>query len=164
MRSMIANVCLRGTVECPTNPDQNNDTLWNWTVSGSSGYRVLGYAFTFANTPGLLSTNWNYKLVPQAIKYGTITYPPPSPTDRPLIADVTISEPSQNSPVPAYQTTYNWTRINGGWPNHRTSHLNKSAPIGGNITMLDGHVEWRKFKFPMLPRTDPASGAPTFWW
>ncbi len=164
MRSMIANGCLRGTVYCPANPDQNNDTLWNWTVSGSSGYRVLGYAFTFANTPGLLSTNWNYKLVPQAIKYGTITYPPPSPTDRPLIADVTISEPSQNSPVPAYQTTYNWTRINGGWPNHRTSHLNKSAPIGGNITMLDGHVEWRKFKFPMLPRTDPGSGSPTFWW
>jgi prepilin-type N-terminal cleavage/methylation domain-containing protein/prepilin-type processing-associated H-X9-DG protein len=164
MRSMIANGCLRGTVYCPTNPDQNNDTLWNWTVSGSSGYRVLGYAFTFANTPGILSTNWNYKLIPQAIKYGTITYPPPSPTERPLIADVTISEPSQNSPVPAYQNNYNWTRINGGWPNHRTSHLNRSQPSGGNITMLDGHVEWRKFKHPMLPRTDPASGSPTFWW
>jgi prepilin-type N-terminal cleavage/methylation domain-containing protein/prepilin-type processing-associated H-X9-DG protein len=164
MRSMIANGCLRGTVYCPANPDQNNDTLWNWTVSGSTGYRVLGYAFTFPNTPGVLSTNWNYKTIPQAIKYGAITYPPPSPTERPLIADVTISEPGQNSPVAAYQTTYNWTKINGGWPNHRTSHLNKASPIGGNITMLDGHVEWRKFKTPMLPRTDPASGSPTFWW
>jgi prepilin-type N-terminal cleavage/methylation domain-containing protein/prepilin-type processing-associated H-X9-DG protein len=165
MQSMIANGCLRGTVYCPANPEQNNDTLWTWTVVGSTGYRVLGYAFTFANTPGILSTNWNYKLVPQAIKFGPITYPPPSPSERPLIADVTLSEPGQNSPVAAYQTTYNWTRINGGWPNHRTSHLlNRATPMGGNITMLDGHAEWRKFKFPMQPRTDPASGSPTFWW
>jgi hypothetical protein len=28
---------------------------------------------------------------------------------------------------------------------------------------LDGHAEWRKFR-AMLPRTDPDSGSPTFWW
>ena len=165
MRSMLANGVVRGTAYCPANPEQNNDTLWNWTVSGNTGYRVLGYAFTFANTPGINTTNWNYKLTPQAIKYGAIYLPPPNPSERPLIADVTISEPSQNSPVPAYQNNYNWTKINGGWPNHRTSHLlNRATPIGGNIAMLDGHAEWRKFKYPMLPRTDPASGSPTFWW
>jgi len=39
--------------------------------------------------------------------------------------------------------------------------------MGGNITMLDGHTEWRKFRnpnYPMLPRTNPNSGSPTFWW
>ena len=162
MKNMLANGCVRGTLYCPANPEQNNDTLWNWTVSGNDGYRVTGYAFTFPNTPALLSTNWNYKLTPQPIQYGTLTFPAPSPSDRPMIADVTISEPGQNSPVPAYQTGYNWTKINGGWPNHRTSHLNKASPMGGNIVMLDGHAEWRKFKFPMLPRTDGSS--PTFWW
>jgi prepilin-type N-terminal cleavage/methylation domain-containing protein/prepilin-type processing-associated H-X9-DG protein len=164
MKNMLANGVVRGTAYCPANPEQNNDTLWNWTVSGSTGYRVLGYAFTFPNTPGILSTNWNYKLTPQAIQYGTLSLPPPSPTDRPLIADVVISEPGQNSPFPGFQAGYNWTRINGGWPNHKTSHLIKASPMGGNIGMLDGHAEWRKFKYPMLPRTDPSSGSPTFWW
>jgi hypothetical protein len=158
---MLANGVVRGTAYCPANPEQINDTLWNWTVSGTTGYHVLGYAFTFANTPRVNSTNWNYKLTPQAIKFGQIYLPPPNPSERPLIADVTISEPSQNSPVPAYQNNYNWTKINGGWPNHRTSHLlNRATPIGGNSSMLDGHAEWRKFKYPMLPRTDPASGSP----
>jgi prepilin-type N-terminal cleavage/methylation domain-containing protein/prepilin-type processing-associated H-X9-DG protein len=165
VKSLLSSGMTRGVLYCPANPEQNNDTLWNWTVGSPGGYRVTGYAFTFPNTPGIITTNWNYKLTPQAIQYGAITYPPPSPTERPLIADVTISQPGQNSPVPAYQGTYDWTHINGGWPNHKTSHLlNGKSPTGGNIVMLDGHVEWRKFKFPMLPRTDPASGSPTFWW
>ena len=157
MRSMLANGVVRGTAYCPANPDQNNNTLWNWTVSGSSGYRVLGYAFTFPNTPGLMSSNWNNKL--------TSTPTGESPSARALIADCTISAPGENSPVPAYQTRYNWTKIDGGWEKpHRTSHLTKSSPMGGNIGMLDGHAEWRKFKYPMLARTDPGSGSPTFWW
>ncbi len=165
MRNMLASGCVRGTLYCPANPEQNNDTLWNWTVSGASGYRVTGYAFTFPNTPGLLSTNWNYKLTPQAIRYGPTNLPPPSPSERPLIADCTISLAGQNSPVPASQTKYDWTHIPGGWAKpHKTSHLTQASPMGGNLNMLDGHAEWRKFKYPMLPRTDPASGAPTFWW
>jgi len=165
MRNMLANGCVRGTLYCPANPDQNNDTLWNWTVSGNDGYRVTGYAFTFPNTPGILQTNWNYKLTPQAIKFGALTLPPPSPSERPLIADCTISQPGENSPAPAYQAKYDWTHIQGGWSKlHKTSHLTQASPMGGNIGMLDGHVEWRKFKYPMLPRTDPASGSPTFWW
>ncbi len=164
VKNMLANGCVRGTLYCPANQEQNNDTLWNWTVSGDSGYRVTGYAFTFPNTPGVLKTNWNYKLTPQPIQNGALTLPAPSPAERPMITDVTLSEPGQNSPVSAYQTTYNWTKINGGWAGHRTSHLNRTSPMGGNIVSLDGHAEWRKFKFPMLPRTDPNSGAPTFWW
>jgi len=161
MKLMLASGCVRGTLYCPANPEQNDDQLWNWT----SGYHVTGYAFTFPNTPGILPTNWNYKLSPQAIQYGQQTLPAPSPSERPLIADSTISEPGQNSPVAAYQTKYNWTKIQGGWIKlHRTSHLLQSSPIGGSVGMLDGHAQWRPFKKPMLPRTDPASGSPTFWW
>ena len=135
MQSMLANGCVRGTLYCPANPDQNADELWNWYIK--NGYRVTGYAFTF----------------------------PPIPSARPLIADCTISQPGQNSPVPANQNNYNWTQIQGGWTKqHKTSHLINGRPVGGNIVMLDGHVEWRKFRYPMLPRTDPSSGAPTFWW
>jgi prepilin-type N-terminal cleavage/methylation domain-containing protein/prepilin-type processing-associated H-X9-DG protein len=163
MKSMLSSGCVRGTLYCPANPEQNADELWNW--NRANGYRVVGYAFTFPNTPGILSTNWNYKMVPEAIKYGALTLPAPSPSERPLIADCTISQPGQNSPVPAYQGSYDWTHVQGGWSKlHKTSHLINNRPMGGNIGMLDGHVAWRKFKYPMLPRTDPASGSPTFWW
>jgi len=160
MKSMLASGCVRGTLYCPANPVQNADELWNWPY----GYKVTGYAFTFPNTPGVLSTNWNYSMVPGPITSGNLILPAPSPSERPLLADSTISEPGQNSPVPAYQSRYNWTRIQGGWSKlHRTSHLMKNVPLGGNIGMLDGHAEWRKFK-SMFPRTDPSSGSPTFWW
>jgi prepilin-type processing-associated H-X9-DG protein len=34
-----------------------------------------------------------------------------------------------------------------GWTEpHRTSHLNGTMPVGGNLGMLDGHVEWRRFQ------------------
>ena len=167
MMAMLANGCVRGTLYCPANPDQNNDTLWDeW--SANTGYYVTGYAFTFPNTPGVVATNWNYKMTPQAIEQGgrnPATFPPPNPSDRPLVADCTISQPGENSLSPVYQAGYNWTQIQGGWVKlHRTSHLTKAFPMGGNVGMLDGHVAWRKFKYPMLPRTEPASGSPVFWW
>jgi len=165
VKSLLSSGMTRGVLYCPANPEQNNDTLWNWAVGVPGGYRVTGYAFTFPNTPGITETNWNYKLNPQPIKFGAVTLPPPSPSERPLIADVTISEPGQDSPSAGFQAGYNWTKINGGWPNHRTSHLiNGKSPMGGNIVMLDSHVEWRKFKHPMQPRTVSGSGSPTFWW
>jgi prepilin-type processing-associated H-X9-DG protein len=35
-------------------------------------------------------------------------------------------------------------------------------PLGGNVGMLDGHVEWRDFT-NMLPRAG-GSGSPYFFW
>ncbi len=166
MKSMLASGVTRNTLYCPANPDQNNDTLWNWNITTfpngtTSGYRVTGYAFTFANTPGILSSNWNIKL----------SSPPAgqSASTRVQVADATISDVGQNSTLPGYQSGYNWTKIPGGWfgvsgKYHRTSHLINGRPMGGNVTMLDGHTEWRKFSYPMLPRTDTASGSYTFWW
>ncbi|NOS70256.1 MAG: prepilin-type N-terminal cleavage/methylation domain-containing protein [Verrucomicrobia bacterium] len=166
-KAMLSSGCVRGTLYCPANPEQNADELWNWANGDPNGYTVTGYAFTFPNTPGIISTNWNYKLTPQAILpsgRNLVLIPPPNPSDRPLIADCTISQNDQNSLSPAYQAGYNWTRIQGGWSKlHKTSHLTTASPMGGNIGMLDSHVEWRKFK-NMLPRTEQSSGSPTFWW
>jgi len=44
-----------------------------------------------------------------------------------------------------------------------TPHMNGNVPLGGNLGMLDGHSEWRKFQF-MFPRDQTGSGAPVFWW
>ena len=54
-----------------------------------------------------------------------------------------------------------YTEIQGGWSKlHRSPHLNGKLPSGGNLGMLDGHVEWRKFP-AMHVRTVQG---PYFWW
>jgi prepilin-type processing-associated H-X9-DG protein len=143
---------------CPAFPDQDNDTLWNFVTNG---FRVIGYAMTFPGTASVTVTNENPSIIPQPIKYVTIELPPPLPSDRVLLADATISQPGQNNPASRY--TYTYTGIQGGWSKpHRTSHMAGRLPSGGNVGMLDGHLEWRKFIL-MQPRTDP-TGSPVFWW
>ena len=39
----------------------------------------------------------------------------------------------------------NWTDIIGGYSvHHTTGHMNRNVPSGGNLSLLDGHVEWRQ--------------------
>jgi prepilin-type processing-associated H-X9-DG protein len=56
-----------------------------------------------------------------------------------LITDATISRPGANGkPV--------FTGVSGGWPGHRSNHLQTKSPnlaAGTNILFLDGRVEWR---------------------
>jgi prepilin-type N-terminal cleavage/methylation domain-containing protein/prepilin-type processing-associated H-X9-DG protein len=127
----------------------------------TNAYHVLGYAMTLKGTASVTETNQNVKITPEPIKYVTIMLPPPSPSVRVLTADATISAPGQNNP--AQRGTYNYTQIQGGYSKpHLAAHLDGKVPIGGNVAMLDGHAEWRKFGL-MLPRTDNG-GSPTFWW
>jgi prepilin-type processing-associated H-X9-DG protein len=43
-----------------------------------------------------------------------------------------------------------------------SAHLDRRFPAGGNLAMLDGHVEWRKFE-DTTARTSSGS-SPVFWW
>jgi prepilin-type N-terminal cleavage/methylation domain-containing protein/prepilin-type processing-associated H-X9-DG protein len=138
--------------------DEDWYDLWNY-----GGYAVLGYAATFTNTATLWETNQNSSLVttpPIPIGFQRFIKEPVS--ERVLIADVTISENNQN--VKASAPNYNWIAVRGGYPKpHTTAHMKGRVPRGGNMGMLDGHVEWRRFtdtKFVARTR----SGAPTFWW
>ncbi len=138
------------------------DNFWNF--AGGS-IRVIGYALPLPNNSSINSTNWNYKTIPQSIKSGLLfDFPAPSPTERPLTADSVLSANGEKDP--AKRNSYNYTAIMSGvYKPHRTSHLNGSLPAGGNIGMLDGHVEWRKFD-SMLPRVanNVPGSTPTFWW
>ena len=173
MQQMLASGCTRNIFYDPGFPDQNNDGAWNY-----GAVHVTGYAYAWQHTPSLTVTNQNRLILPTPIvdtsRPGSPTYPPPSASDRPLIACITMSEPTQNDP--AQVAKYQWINITGGlhWPppnyplfQHRTSHLNSgSAPVGGNIGMLDGHVQGRKFGL-MLPRTNPTVDSvaiQVFWW
>jgi prepilin-type processing-associated H-X9-DG protein len=151
----------RNSLYCPANPEQNGDGLWNY----QNMYRIIGYVTTL---PGLAisATNWNSSVTPQSIPNGPISFPPPPASQRVLVADVVMTSLGQTDP--ALVNTYQYTGFQGGynppgWQGHRTSHMNARIPSGGNVAMLDGHVEWRPFA-SMLPRVPGASPTPVFWW
>ena len=155
---------------CPDSgfTDLDNSNLWYFVppIFGNekNAFHVIGYAQTFPGTASLGFTNQNPSVLPTAITDPRthITYPPPPPTDRALLADATISKPGQMNVLNRSANAY--VGIQGGFSKqHRTSHINGRMPEGGNVGMLDGHVEWRKFTL-MLPRTDSSSGDPVFWW
>jgi prepilin-type N-terminal cleavage/methylation domain-containing protein/prepilin-type processing-associated H-X9-DG protein len=162
---VIQNGGQRGVFYCPSNPGQNADALW-FFAGANGAYKATGYAFTCPNTGGLLSSNINLNTLSSPI-------PGDSVSSRVLLADTTLSLHTQNNV--GWENTYQWINIPGSaslvnlipnWTGHKTSHLVRgSFPSGGNILMLDGHVEWRKFNL-MIPRTDPNSdpSIPTFWW
>jgi prepilin-type N-terminal cleavage/methylation domain-containing protein len=149
---------------CPgTAPRFSDEDNWNLYYSfATNSFHVLGCTLTFSGEASLDPTNYNVSLLPQPITAGTVTYPAPPTSARVLLADATLSLPGQNNP--AQVSTYNFVDVPGGYAKHHISpHLNRSLPAGGDVAMLDGHAEWRKFS-AMLPRTAAGSGAPTFWW
>ncbi|MCS7089598.1 MAG: type II secretion system protein [Verrucomicrobiota bacterium] len=138
--------------------------LWNYAVNpaNDTGYRVLGYCMTFPDTVTLDRTNWNRDLVRSAtIQVGFNTTIIEGPSQRVLVADVVLSAPGQMSP--SQRHTYNWTSIQGGYPKpHRSAHLKGRVPSGGDLGMMDGSIQWKKWEL-MTPRT-VGSGVPVFWW
>lgn len=151
---MITSGTQRHVMYCPGFPEQDNDELWNFVPNT---FRVIGYAMTFAGTATLIHTNENPRITPQAIQLSTLSMPPPSASERVLLADATISAGNNE----ANRSFNGYTGIQGGWSKlHRSPHLNGKLPSGGNLGMLDGHVEWRKFPL-MHVRT---LQGPYFWW
>ena len=143
----------------PAYPGFNIDFNWDFFPQ----YRLIGYALTFPGTSILLPTNVNTIIDPQPFSIASLWLPATTPASRVLWADLTMSAPGQNASDPASRASYNYSSIPAGSALlGRTSHLLTSMPAGGNLAMLDGHVEWREFA-PMIPRT-ASDSAPTFWW
>jgi prepilin-type N-terminal cleavage/methylation domain-containing protein/prepilin-type processing-associated H-X9-DG protein len=141
--------------------DEDNDNLWNFRTNN---FRVVGYAMTFPGTASVLFTNQNPSLTPQPITDPNtkVTYPAPSTSDRVALADAVISKPHNVDVVNRWLNSY--VNVKGAYfKAHQTAHLEGTMPAGGNVGMLDGHAEWRKF-FLMSPRTDADTDSPIFWW
>jgi len=162
---MLSSGAQRHVMYDPGFPAQDNDELWNFSLNAdpTKGFRVIGYAMTFPGTASLMVTNENPSILPQAIKYVTTMLPAPSVSDRVLMACATISQPGQANL--ANRAANSYVGIQGGWSKlHQSAHLGSGGiPTGGNVVMLDGHGQWRKFPV-MVPRTDNGSGSPVFWW
>jgi prepilin-type N-terminal cleavage/methylation domain-containing protein len=171
---ITANRTFQKSCYCPgTKPpftDEDNVNLWNYGLSG--GYRVLGYALTLDDTAALIKTNANPTINPQPVQYGPIKVMPGPINERALIADATISNPSQHDESKRFDPSYNYTSITSGsyGKPHVSAHLKGRVPVGGYLGMLDSHVEWRKFEKMHVRGYGGAGGGldngscPTFWW
>jgi hypothetical protein len=182
---MLRSGLQKKTFYCPGTSPRFNDTinfvnpypnsLWNFQPVG--GFHVLGYlmAFTGPAGPGqnplgfqLTLTNQNITLGQEQPRLTTTTYmpgPPPPNTERPLIADATISENLAGTAA-ASAAAGSFTQVGGGFTvngitvPHISPHLKGNLPLGGHIAFKDSHVEWRKFQ-EMRQRASAGRG---FWW
>lgn len=148
----------RSAFYCPACPEQNADGLWNF---GVPTFRVVGYALALPGTTTIASTNLVASIYPGRTYAGLIV----PASQQVLVADATISQVDQSDP--AQTAIYQFSGIQGGytaagWHGHRAAHLANNVPAGGNLGMIDGHVEWRSFT-NMTARTAGFS-SPTFWW
>jgi prepilin-type N-terminal cleavage/methylation domain-containing protein len=141
--------------------DTNNyDLYYNFA---RNNFHVVGYALTFPGTASLAPTNANAKIIPQPIPTALAGYflPAPLVTERVLMADATLSDNGQITD--SLRDTYKYTGIQGGYSRlHNSPHMNGRLPAGGNLLMLDSHVEWHKFKTFHVRTQNP--GFPGFWW
>jgi hypothetical protein len=166
---------------CPgTSPrfsDSDNLRLWWWASGGVPGtgtpiFRELGYAFTLKGTAALITTNQNETIIPKPTQFGPSVLPARPVNEVVLAADATLSLQAQHDTAAKYTGNYNYTTISGGaYPKpYVSAHLNGNIPAGGNLGMLDGHTEWRKFDDMIVRGYGGVGGAqdngtcPTFWW
>jgi prepilin-type N-terminal cleavage/methylation domain-containing protein/prepilin-type processing-associated H-X9-DG protein len=137
------------------NPSKVFDAPWpDPSATPGSGFRVIGYAQTFFGTAsysGDYDTNTNQKLgATSTPTNGSGQCFPIGPlSKRPLVACATLENTAAGSnPFWPADEKYNWSSVDGGYYKpHISAHMaNATIPEGGNIGMIDGHVEWRPFK------------------
>ena len=162
--AFVKNGGQRKILYCPGFSKQDNDTLWSFTTGVTNeiandnvgGYRVIGYAVAFKGSGRIVATNITEGLNPAPWKMaGGVEYNP-GPSERVVTADAILSVGGNETD--RWRNRY--TKVDGGWAGHQSAHLNGKLPAGGNLLMLDGHAEWRKFE-KMRVRT---TGDPAFWW
>jgi len=155
---------------------EQDNWLW-WNIYVPAGHRVLGYASTLPSIGSMdqtvgtysFSTNINSTLNMQRVNLSG-TNLPVIPASRVLVADATLTygngvPPPAGPALNAAKLTYDWVDnfITFNLKPGISAHLNGLIPLGGNVGMLDGHVEWRDFT-NMLPRAGGVNGEAFFYW
>jgi prepilin-type N-terminal cleavage/methylation domain-containing protein/prepilin-type processing-associated H-X9-DG protein len=153
----------RKTLYCPFFPEQDSDTLWNF----SGDYMVIGYFYLGRRlnpaNPTLASGS-----MPTLLGRGYVqnTRPPQPPAGTaPALAALFPKTSSETELVcdAVFKQNGMWG-AKGGWPDvHVTPHIRKGTPLGGNVLYLDWHVAWRPFG---EMRKRAANGVPQieFWY
>jgi prepilin-type N-terminal cleavage/methylation domain-containing protein len=155
-------------------------TFWNNSsieFDGEESLRIIGYAETFygiglyANSGSWdFSTNINQKLTTEPLTLDGKSVQIKA-SSRVLLACATITSANNLSDNFAIMQRYQWTDLphtdDPDVPTTKpfvTSHMqNGRIPAGGNLGMIDGHVEWRPFQ-QFIPRAGGEAGGPAFYY
>jgi prepilin-type processing-associated H-X9-DG protein len=79
-----------------------------------------------------------------------------TPAELVMMSDITLSNDDNRS-----WANKNFITIRGGYrAGHGTTHRQGDKPLGGNVSFLDGHVEWRNFD----SMKNRLTGWPHFWY
>jgi prepilin-type N-terminal cleavage/methylation domain-containing protein len=139
--------------------------------------RIVGYAETFYGIglytdagQWLFSTNINQKTTTVSIIDDRQTYAI-HPSSRVLLACATITMAGNISDMYRVMETYLWTDlphsadpdVPGTKPFVSAHMQNARLPAGGNLGMMDGHVEWRPFR-QFMPRAGGEGEGPCFYY
>jgi prepilin-type N-terminal cleavage/methylation domain-containing protein/prepilin-type processing-associated H-X9-DG protein len=159
-----------------------DDLLSIWNKWATDGWTEVGYAQTFPGTSSYATyngwhfeTNLNNKLSETSISFGTganIVGLPINLSSRPEVACEISSNPASagNPPAGGVVTyseleTFQWSGLIDGLYTYGPSHLaNPTLPAGGNIGMIDGHVEWRSLNSPYIQPRAGGSDIPIFYY
>lgn len=149
----------RTSFYCPSGFEQNKDESWI-TWSRQYGGRWVGYAFAFEKQ------NPGDRVIDPQFTVGNLNTLKTNASDAVLVADATISQGAIANAQRQFVRDPSGTSfrrvIGGATYVHKSNHLNGNLPAGGNLTMADGHVEWRPWR-TMLNRNRPGV-EPMFWW
>ncbi len=153
----------RDILFCPSFIAQNDDKYWFF----NNEFRVLGYAFALETSPRVKPEDQQSRLsrpTPRPVNPLVPTGPKVVPpiTDTVLVADANLSIGSNVGNRKA--NTY--VNVVGTYADlaHSSPHIERGMPLGGNLLMLDGHAEWRKFDKMEVRTTGNSSTVPAFWW
>jgi prepilin-type processing-associated H-X9-DG protein len=143
---------------CPGNGGKYKlEFLNNWWEFGG-GRRVTHYGWMMkrANVPdSAISVGPN---TAQDGKRFVTTYNTTNTVTTELMVDVVITTTPTSGDFIRVPSSQSFPGFQGY---HQSSHIARGRALGGNILMLDSHVEWRKLQF-MKPRY-MAGSSPYFW-
>jgi prepilin-type processing-associated H-X9-DG protein len=131
--ALIRSGLQRHVLYCPSGAEQDSDELWK-TYYQNYGYGVIGFILLTPHGDPWSSTRlFGRDIQVKLTKVtGTNTH---NLTDTELAVDAVISSGRPPS--------FTYARAGA---THRTSHLDRNQPAGGNVLYLDGHVAWRKYQ------------------
>jgi len=160
--------------------DADSLTFWNNAspeFDDEEAPRIVGYAETLSGIrlytnsgTWQFGTNINPKLSAGALTLNGISVKI-EPSSRVLLACATLTSAGNLSENLTTMEHYIWTDVPhqedpdvpGTKPFTSAHMLNSRLPAGGNLGMLDGHVEWRPFQ-QFIPRAGPDGEGPSYYY
>jgi hypothetical protein len=127
---------IRKIFYCPSNPDQNDNTMWSqWE---SLNQRSLGYNYLIKRGPKQTPMPGN-----------ALAGPPTVPVRSPIIKWTTEMTSSDQEvafdDIISTPTITTFLNPMAGTNQNTTSHIKGKIPAGGNMLGGDGHVDFKKW-------------------